>query len=382
MSIDIVFSPSSFPAIAGSGCHYNSAVKDCTEESAVLSLFTVVQFPNQDCLSASGDNGTCLAASECFAAGGIASGLCANNFGVCCIFMSTCGLSTNKNCTYFVNSDYPNPTDKTGTCQLTIHKAHADVCQYRLDFVQFTTMGPEPVHHTCSNDQFIISGGTPINPICGENSGNHMYIDAGVGTTTPVTITFITAGGSFPRKWKVRICQIPCSSNYRADDGCLQYFTGITGQIKSFNYDPMSGLQLSNQDYSICIRSERNFCSIQYNACADNGNNRSQSFTLTGNTSGQNEVAGSVSMGCMADWLAIPCLTNNDRTAAANGMCFDRICGGTLTTDSSTTQSPVLSAVRPFRLYFHTNNVEAPNDMGNKGFCLDYIQQPCTNTAY
>ncbi|XP_075229445.1 uncharacterized protein LOC142329052 [Lycorma delicatula] len=95
---------------------------------------------------------------------------------------------------------------------ITINKRSTK--QQMVDFVQFTTMGPEPVHHTCSNDQFIISGGTPINPICGENSGNHMYINAGVGTT-PVKITFITAGGSFPRKWKVRICQIPCSSNYR-----------------------------------------------------------------------------------------------------------------------------------------------------------------------
>lgn len=34
-------------------------------------------------------------------------------------------------------------------------------------------------------------------------------------------------------------------------------------------------------------------------------------------------------------------------------------------------------SVRPFRLSFHTNAVEMPNDMGNRGFCLNYIQQPC-----
>lgn len=56
-----------------------------------------------------------------------------------------------------------------------------------------------------------------------------------------------------------------------ADDGCLQYYTGVSGKIKSYNYDPMTGLQLSNQDYSICIRSERNFCSIQYSTCTDAG---------------------------------------------------------------------------------------------------------------
>jgi hypothetical protein len=56
-----------------------------------------------------------------------------------------------------------------------------------------------------------------------------------------------------------------------AEEGCLQYFTGVSGQIKSYNYDPGAGLQLSKQDYSICIRMERNFCGIQYMACPDSG---------------------------------------------------------------------------------------------------------------
>jgi hypothetical protein len=51
----------------------------------------------------------------------------------------------------------------------------------------------------------------------------------------------------------------------------MQYYTGVSGQIKSFNYDPNIGLQLSNQDYSICIRMERNFCGIQYMTCDDGG---------------------------------------------------------------------------------------------------------------
>lgn len=36
--------------------------------------------------------------------------------------------------------------------------------------------------------------------------------------------------------------------------------------------------------------------------------------------------------------------------------------------------------IRPFRMAFHTDAVEAANgDMDNRGFCLDYVQQPCTN---
>lgn len=96
-----------------------------------------------------------------------------------------------------------------------------------------------------------------------------MYVDVGTGQTSPVTLSFVTSGTGFDRSWKVRISQIPCSSIYRAEEGCLQYFTGVSGQIKSFNYDPVTGLQLSNQDYSVCIRMERNFCGIQYMACPE-----------------------------------------------------------------------------------------------------------------
>lgn len=135
-----------------------------------------------------------------------------------------------------------------------------------------------------------------------------VYVDAGLGATNPVTLTFVTSGPSFPRTWKVKICQIPCNTIYRgknlkyllsstmtnflftknflfkAEDGCLQYFTGVSGQIKSFNYDPGAGLQLSNQDYSICVRMEKNFCGIQYTACTDSGTAKNNSKITTPTT--------------------------------------------------------------------------------------------------
>ena len=56
-----------------------------------------------------------------------------------------------------------------------------------------------------------------------------------------------------------------------AGDGCLQYFTGVSGNVFSYNYNDASGLMLSNTDYTICVRMERNFCGIQYTACPDTG---------------------------------------------------------------------------------------------------------------
>lgn len=40
------------------------------------------------------------------------------------------------------------------------------------------------------------------------------------------------------------------------------------------------------------------------------------------------------------------------------------------------------ASVRPFRLFFHADGIEAPIDIDNRGFCLDYVQQPCTNGGY
>lgn len=344
-----------------------------------LSLFTVVQFPKDPCSTTAGDNGTCLSLQDCQQKGGITAGACANNFGVCCVFMTSCGETTRENGTYFVNKGYPAGFNGTTSCQLTVDKMSPDVCQYRLDFEQFTLAGPEPINHICNYDQFIISGSSTVPIICGVNSGNHMYLEAGPGISGPVVLSITTSGAEVARHWKIRITHIPCPSNIKADDGCLQYFTGISGTIKSFNYEPSIGLHLSNQDYSICIRTERNFCSIQYSQCIDTANNRSHSFTLTGNTLGQNAVQSMAdSSNCNTDWLIIPCSENLNTLLPRSSNCVDRLCGGTLSAEPSTTSSTIISNIRPFRMYFHTNSVESP-DMGNIGFCLHYVQQPCNN---
>ncbi|XP_011149936.2 uncharacterized protein LOC105189507 isoform X2 [Harpegnathos saltator] len=361
-------------------------------QKRLFSLFTLVRFDNGICGGSNGENGTCVAAAECAQRGGVSSGVCANGYGVCCIVTMSCGAMISDNNTYFVNPNYPSTYDGMDSCQITLVKSHPDVCQYRLDFSQFNIMGPEATNNVCTYDQFIVSGGNPVPTICGNNNGNHMYIDTGVGQTNPVTLTFVTSGSSFPRSWKVRISQIRCSTIYRAEEGCLQYFTGVSGQIKSFNYDPTSGLQLSNQDYSICIRMERNFCGIQYMACTDDTTQmtmpagatiagqimRSNAFTLTGNTQAT-QIASMTGISCLTDWLAIPCAINSGRMPTVPLICSDRLCGGTFNADTQNlNSSSVISTVKPFRLIFHTDNTEAPGDVGNRGFCLNYVQQPCT----
>ena len=48
----------------------------------------------------------------------------------------------------------------------------------------------------------------------------------------------------------------------RAPTDCVQYFTGISGEVKSFNFD--GGIQLRDIQYTICIRRETGSCGIQY----------------------------------------------------------------------------------------------------------------------
>lgn len=58
---------------------------------------------------------------------------------------------------------------------------------------------------------------------------------------------------------------------------------------------------------------------------------------------------------------------------------FGYFLGGTFNAEFSQQERTVMSNIRPFRLYFHTDSTEAPNDLDNRGFCLDYVQQPCTS---
>ena len=54
--------------------------------SEAFSLFSIVQFPNQQCTASSSSStyGTCYTSSECTSKGGSSDGNCAAGFGVCC----------------------------------------------------------------------------------------------------------------------------------------------------------------------------------------------------------------------------------------------------------------------------------------------------------
>jgi len=155
----------------------------------VFSLFSVVQFPNDECTSTSTlyPRGTCYAASECEAKSGKSLGNCASGFGVCCVFTtSTCGETVSQNLTYITNPGHPTDYTVTSdeTCSWTVNKVNSDVCQLRLDFdtlVQSVT-GSGNDQGCCgsgciiNSDSLTITGENVALPppvICGKNSGYH-----------------------------------------------------------------------------------------------------------------------------------------------------------------------------------------------------------------
>ena len=77
--------------------------------------------------------------------------------------------------------------------------------------------------------------------ICGVNTGQHMYLDAGRSSTANMAITNTFSTTSFSRYWSIKISQIECDSPAAPPEStCLQYFTGATGIVKSFNFDSTS----------------------------------------------------------------------------------------------------------------------------------------------
>lgn len=94
-----------------------------------------------------------------------------------------------------------------------------------------------------------------------------VYLNVGYNDTArPVVLTMVTSNVvtaliTPSRSWKIRVSQIPCNEGFTAPPGCLQYFTGQTGVLRSFNFffdagSASSARQLSYQDYTICIRQE------------------------------------------------------------------------------------------------------------------------------
>lgn len=120
----------------------------------------------------------------------------------------------------------------------------------------------------------MTGGGSSVPRICGENSGQHVYVD--FAGDAPVTVTVATSSSfTFDRRWHLHMQQIGCDSESRAPFGCLQYYMDPSGTISSFNYDSsgsgqsnamgvQGSRQLNSLSYGACVRTFPGMCSIKW----------------------------------------------------------------------------------------------------------------------
>lgn len=362
------------------------------------------------CTSPSGDAGICAPGSVCSLFGGRPSGSCILGK-VCCInAITTCGGTVTLNNTYWQSPS--TAVSAPSTCALTVRmdtklveQLARPICQIRLDFVSFTIN--QPTAGTCT-DTFMVGGSTSSVPvICGENSGQHMYLDVPSSGITPsdVQLMFNFAAGTATRSWNIKISLLPCGASYLAPVDCLQYFSSATGKVKSFNWQDVTTTairQLNNQKYNICFRTELIPTSKATQMCVTvcTPTNGGDPFSITRAAAtlaaqvsavGATNGAGALAT-CLYDFLLIA-----GGSDAATGFTADRYCGGRLNPDPNAgiaTDVTVCTPIRPFKMTYQTDNTEAavavgngiliPADadgdgtaalIGNVGFCLDFQEK-------
>jgi len=367
------------------------------KDDKAFSLFSVVTFKNEDCTSnsatmmAGNRNGTCYTTTECSDKGGTSSGSCAMGFGTCCIFTKNkCAETIDQNTTYIQNEGFP--TALTGTslsdCSFTVKKCSDEICRIRLDFEQFTILGPidtvEAENSIC-RDEFTITGlgtGNGVVPtLCGNNVGQHLYFEIGRGGSDTATLTFKFASTAGSRDFEVRVTQYACGSSSIPPEGCLQWHTGTEGRLMTFNFAGDT-VHLQNQAYSICLRQEEGMCCVKYKPCTD-----TQSFSLFNDMAAAADTTAVHGSLCSKDYVI---LEESGGTCGTNNR-LSRYCGGKFSGfNEAVLDSPVCDCTAPFVVGIHTNSANsgtaaddgdqadsADDAAQSRGICLEYSQVPC-----
>jgi len=344
-----------------------------------FSLFSIVQFPNQQCTGSSSSTtyGTCYTSSECSAKGGSADGNCAAGFGVCCvIYTTTCGTAISTNTTYIRNPGYPSSytASSASTCTYTFNKVSADICQLRLDFQTFSGFATSTTAGSCY-DTLAMAGQTGVDPpsICGTNTGFHMYTEFGATSTDTITmtLTYGSSGLTTAKTFNILARQISCTASYKAPTDCTQYFTGVAGNVQSYSY----GQLLISQYYTNCIRTEAGYCAIQWKQSSTTS---PDPFGILGTTTTAAGAGGSSTTLCTSGFVAIPDLSMDGITQIGVPLGVQGwqsyVCGTAFGVEGQTTSAALISRKQPFILGVYTDTTTA---QPGTGFNLDYTQLPC-----
>lgn len=74
--------------------------------------------------------------------------------------------------------------------------------------------GPD-ANGTCTTDAMVVVGGASTVPvICGENTGQHIYVDFNGNASITIGIS-VSGSSSVSRAWNIKIAQINCNCPYK-----------------------------------------------------------------------------------------------------------------------------------------------------------------------
>jgi len=234
-------------------------------------LFAIKPFECE--LDDNSGTGTCLTMYGCKDRGGAAMGKCAV-FGVCCYLNDVEGNTTISSTGGFFTSPgfSSSSTARKGRQLLSLAsttytatlKPAADKVQMLVEFQTFDIVGP--TEGDCNNDTFEItgySGSLQIPILCGNNSGQHMYIDLSNynANSGNLMVLMTLSSDVYARQWRIKISYFTAMET--SHPLCLQYFTATSGTISSFNYG-LTPQYLNNQMYSVCFAYLAGYCDIGF----------------------------------------------------------------------------------------------------------------------
>jgi len=404
-----------------------------------IGIFNVVKFPNDACDSTSASmNGTCYTAEECASKDGTASGECADGYGVCCVITVACAGSTSENGTYLTQMASTTPATDTTTsqsCTYSICPRTSTVSRIRLDLTEFSIAGPtaadtdgsannaqgagSAIGH-CTADSFSVTG-APV--ICGTNMGQHMIVDSDGSTCISAAFSF-GLSTTTSRAYTIKVTQFESTNEMGGPAGCLQFFTGDTGTVNTFNWnDVATSTHLANQNYDVCVRAGIDKCIICWSPTTlgaiatpvrgsfgiSNGLTAIAAMPVNG--AGAGECGSTVTAGVVTDSDDFILIPGGQTKAQAEDFTtltvgFDKFCGRFLAptplTAATAADSAICSTVLPFKLGVSFDGVEAvaaaagavqmtiteeasgaedpaasTSPLGTMGFSLGYEQLDC-----
>merc|ERR1712109_241509 len=355
------------------------------KKGKAFSLFSVVTFPNVECTTTMTPamKGTCVTQEECQNTGNTvatASGNCASGFGVCCFRRITEPGAVTESLTHIQSEGFPTPVAALAADPVTQTNrpfpimTDSSVCAVKFDFINVQLADPAAAG-TCGDTltvatpaRGVASAGFVPGALCGVLTGQHMYVDVNTaGGAMAATININTDNTAANRFWKILVQRIACNSPDLPPAGCLQFFTGLSGMITSFNGARMGNAHqmIQNQQYRVCIKRGAGMCSVRYREAAG----QIDSFGLGGDTDGNGAFTDN---GEFAGNSGVKATCGNSQFITVQPI--GKICGGVLSSvDGQAKAGPVTS--NEFGLT--VTAVNAVNTVTGSGFNLIYNQVAC-----